>query len=139
MSQAALAKIVARRSPEMAKLTREVLDKIRPRFPGATEMVYDKKNALVIGFSPDDRPSHAIASIATYTKWINLYFFLGDELADPHGLLQGTGSMVRNVRITSAADLDRPAVKSLIAGAVSLADPPFRKSAKRRVIIRQSR
>jgi hypothetical protein len=139
MSQAALAKIISRRSPEMAKLTRDVLVKIRPRFPGATEMIYDKKNALVIGFSPDERPSSAIASIATYTKWINLYLFVGDELADPEGLLQGSGSTVRSIRLTNAADLDRPAVKSLIAGAAALADPPFRKSAKRRVIIRQSR
>jgi hypothetical protein len=133
-----LDRIIGQRSPAMAKLTREVLAKLRPRFPGATEMVYDKKNALVIGFSPDDRPSSAISSIATYSKWINLYFFLGDDLPDPDGLLQGTGSTVRSIRITSAADCDRPAVKALIAAAVKLADPPFRKSAKRRAIIRQS-
>ena len=139
MSQAALTRIIARRSPAMAALTRDVLEAIRPRLPGATELVYDKKNSLVIGFSPDDRPSNAIASIATYTKWINLYFFVGDALPDPEGLLQGSGSTVRSIRLTSADDLKPRAVKALIAAAVKMSETPFRKSAQRRVIIRQSR
>ena len=50
-------------------------------------MVYDKKNALVIGFCPDERASNVINSIAVYSKWINLYFFEGDALPDPEGLL----------------------------------------------------
>lgn len=122
----------------MAKLTREVLAKIRPRFPGAVELVYDKKRSLVIGFCPDERASNVINSIATYSKWINLYFFEGDTLPDPEGLLQGSGSTVRSIRITAAADLDRPAVKALMAAALQRADPPLNRKARRRVIIRQS-
>ena len=136
--RAALDAIIGRRSPGMAKLTRAVLAKLRPRFPGAVEMVYDKKNALVIGFCPDERASSVINSIAVYTNWINLYFFEGDTLPDPDGLLQGAGTMVRSIRVTSAADLDRPAVKALMAEALKRADPPLKKGAKRRVIIRQS-
>lgn len=129
--------IIARRSPEMAKLTKAVLAKLRPRLPGAVEMVYDKKNALVIGFCPDERASNAINSIATYTKCINLYFFEGDALPDPDGLLQGSGAMVRHIRVTSADDLDRPAVKALIAHALKLADPPLETRAKRRIVLKQ--
>jgi hypothetical protein len=130
--------IIARRSPEMAKLTKAVLAKLRPRFPGAVEMVYDKKNSLVIGFGPDERPSNVINSIAVYTNWINLYFFEGDTLPDPDGLLQGTGTMVRHIRVTSAADLDRPAVKALMAEALKRADPPLDRKAKRRMLIKQT-
>ena len=129
--------IIAARSPEMAKLTRAILAKMRPRFPGAVEMVYDKKNSLVIGFCPDERASNVINSIAVYTKWINLYFFEGDSLPDPEGLLQGTGTMVRYIRLDSAADLDRPAVKALMAAALKCADPPLNKKAGRRVLIKQ--
>ena len=129
--------IIAARSPEMAKLTSAILAKMRPRFPGAVEMVYDKKNSLVIGFCPDERASNVINSIAVYTKWINLYFFEGDSLPDPEGLLQGTGTMVRHIRLDSAADLDRPAVKALMAEALKCADPPLDKKAKRRVLIKQ--
>lgn len=133
-----LDRIIAKRPPAMAKLTRDVLKKLRPRFPGATELVYDKKNSLVIGFCPDERASNVINSIAVYSKWINLYFFEGDTLPDPEGLLQGSGSMVRSIRIESAADLDCPAVKALMAAALKCADPSLRKTARRRVIIRQS-
>ena len=133
-----LDRIIAKQPPAMAKLTREVLAKIRPRFPGAVELVYDKKRSLVIGFCPDDRASNVINSIATYSKWINLYFFAGDALPDPEGLLRGTGSIVRSIRITDAADLDRPAVKALMAAALKRADPPLNRQARRRVIIRQS-
>ena len=38
-----LDRIIAKLSPEMATLTRAVLAKLRPRFPGATEMVYEKR------------------------------------------------------------------------------------------------
>jgi hypothetical protein len=138
MTSADLNAIIMRRSPEMAKLTKAVLAKLRPRFPGAVEMVYDKKNALVIGFCPDERASNVINSIAVYTKWINLYFFEGDTLPDPEGLLQGAGTIVRSIRVTSPADLDRPAVKALMAEALKRADPPLDRKAKRRVMIRQS-
>jgi hypothetical protein len=135
---AELNRIIAKRPADMAKLTRAVLARLRPRFPGATEMVYEKKNALVVGFCPDDRASHVINSIAVYSKWINLYFFEGGTLDDPQHLLQGAGSTVRSIRITAATDLDRPAVKALMAQALKAADPPLTRGSKRRVIIRQS-
>ena len=85
----------------MAKLTKQVLAKLRPRFPGAVEMVYDKKRAWSSASVPDERASNVINSIGVYSKWINLYFFEGDTLPDPDGLLQGSGHTVRNIRITS--------------------------------------
>ncbi|HUQ87785.1 MAG TPA: DUF1801 domain-containing protein [Vicinamibacterales bacterium] len=132
-----LERIIAKQSPEMAKLTRAVLAKMRTRFPGAVEMVYDKKRGMVVGFCPDERASNVINSIGVYSKWINLYFFEGDTLPDPEGLLQGDGTIVRSLRLTSADDLDRPAVKALMAHALKRADPPLNPNAKRKVIIRQ--
>ena len=128
---------VTRFSPSMAKLTKAVLRKMRERLPGAVEFIYDKANSLVIGFCPDERASHVINSVAVYSNWINLYFFEGDSLPDPEGVLQGSGTMVRFIRITSAADLDRPAVKALMAAALRAADPPLDQRAKRKLLIRQ--
>jgi len=133
-----LDRIIAKQPPEMAKLTKQVLAKLRPRFPGAVELVYDKRRGMVVGFCPDERASNVINSIGVYSKWINLYFFEGDTLPDPDGLLQGSGHTVRNIRIVSATDLDRPAVKALMAEALKRADPPLNPKNKRRVIIRQS-
>jgi hypothetical protein len=138
LTNAQLTAIIDARPPDMAKLTKAVLAKVRERIPGSTEMVYDKKNSLVIGFCSAERASNVINSIAVYSKWINLYFFEGDTLPDPEGLLQGTGSMVRSIRVTDAADLDRPAVKALMAEARKCAEPPLDPNAKRRVLLKQS-
>ena len=111
---------------------------MRKHLPGAAELVYDKKNSLVIGFCSADRASNVINSIATYSKWINLFFFEGDTLPDPERLLKGTGTMVRSIRITDAGELDRPAVKALIAAAARCAEPPLDRTARRKIVLRQS-
>ena len=134
-----LDRIIAKQAPAMVKLTKDVLAKLRPRFPGAVELVYDKPRGMVLGFCADEHASNVINSIAVYSKWINLYFFEGDTLPDPEGLLRGEGRIVRNIKVTSAGDLDRPAVKALMAEALRRARPKLNQKAKRRVVIRQRR
>ena len=129
--------IIAKYPPDMAKLTRAVLKTMRARLPGAVEMVYDKRNSLVIGFCPNERATDVVNSIAVYREWINLYFFESDTLPDPERQLQGSGSLVRFIRITSASDLDKPAVKALMAEALRRAEPPLNPKSKRRIVIRQ--
>jgi len=138
LTDAQLNAIIEQRSPEIARLTKASVARMRKHLPGAAELVYDKKNSLVIGFCAADRASNVINSLATYSKWINLYFFEGDTLPDPEGLLKGAGSMVRSIRITDAAELDRPAVKALIAAAAECAVPPLDRKAKRKIVLRQS-
>jgi hypothetical protein len=138
LTDAELNAIIEQRPPEIARLTKACLAKLRKQLPGAAELVYDKKNSLVIGFCTADRAGNVINSIATYSKWINLFFFEGDTLPDPGGLLRGTGSMVRSIRITDAAELDRPAVRALISAAAACAEPPLDRKAKRKIVLRQS-
>jgi hypothetical protein len=47
--------------------------------------------------------------------------------------------MVRYLRLTSASDLDVPAVKALIGEARKRADPPLNPRARRQVFLRQAR
>ena len=129
---------IAKLTPEMAKLTRSVLKTMRARLPGAVELVYHKRNGLVVGFCPNERATDVINSIMVYRNWINLYFFEGDTLPDPGHVLKGTGTMVRHVRLTSASDLDTPAVKALMAETLKRADPPLDPKARRRVVIKQN-
>jgi hypothetical protein len=131
-----LARFIGKFMPDMQHLTKAVLRKLRLRLPGATEMVYDNYQALVIGFCPNDRPSDVICSIGVYPRWINVYFFEGDSLPDPHRLLQGNGNMVRHIVVQQAEDLDRPAVQSLLKEVVARADPPLNPDAKRRLVIK---
>lgn len=96
---------------------------LRKRLPTATELVYDNYNFFVIGYSPTARPSDSVLSIAAGANGVGLCFIQGAQLADPKKLLQGSGNQTRFIRLESAAVLERPAVKALIAGALADADP----------------
>jgi Domain of unknown function (DU1801) len=105
--------------------------------PGAVEVVYDNYNALVVGFSATGKAWDSVFSIAVYPRWINLFFLQNAlDLADPQGLLQGSGKVVRSIRVTSAADLDKPGVRALMRQALALADPPYDRRAKGSIVIR---
>ena len=99
-------------------MAREALAKMRERLPGAIELVYDNYNALAIGFGPSERASEAIFSIAVYPRWVTLFFLRGAGLRDPHGLLKGSGKVVRHIVLKNAGTLDEAAVKELMAQAL---------------------
>jgi hypothetical protein len=70
----------------------------------------------------DDQPTACIgdadfAYVDAFTAHVNVGFFLGVELADPAGLLEGTGKYMRHVKLRPGADVDRPALAKLIHAA----------------------
>jgi hypothetical protein len=131
-----LAGFLAKYTPEIQTITEELHGKLSARLPGAIEMVYDNYNALVIGFSPTERPSDAILSIVPFPKWVTLCFLFGAKLSDPQGILTGSGKQVRTVRLESSDDLDDPAVAELIAKAIERAPKPFDESRPNRLVIK---
>jgi hypothetical protein len=105
---------LAKYTPEIEKLARACLKKLRARLPGAYELVYDNYNGLVFGFGPTERASEALFSLVLYPRWVTLFFLQGAKLADPHKILKGGGSVVRHVVLASPADLDLAAIKELM-------------------------
>jgi hypothetical protein len=131
-----LATFMARYTPDVQLIAEEAITRVRELLPGAVEMVYDNYNALVIGFGPSERASEAIVSIALYPRWVNLYFLRGAGLPDPEHLLKGKGNQVRNIRIEDASELDKPAVRALIAHALKRAAKPIDPTAESRLVIK---
>lgn len=131
-----LAGFLAKYTPAIARQTRAMLTAMRKHLPGATEMVYDNYNALVIGFGPTDRAGDALFSIVAYPRWVTLFFLTGASLRDPDRVLKGAGSVVRHLVLTSPADLDRPAVRKLMDEVIRRAAPAIDPNAKRRLIIK---
>jgi hypothetical protein len=127
---------LAKYNPEIASLARRALTKMRKRLPGSLEMVYDNYNALVVGFVPNERPSDAIFSIALYPNYVVLFFLQGGSLPDPRRRLQGSGKLVRSVRLESAATLDDPEIISLMNTALHRARVPLDPKQPRRLIIK---
>lgn len=56
----------------------------------------------------------AFAYVNAFTSHVNVGFFRGTELADPAGLLEGTGKYMRHVKIRPGGELDGEALKRLI-------------------------
>jgi len=109
---------LARYSPEVGAQLRAARAHLRSLFPRGHELVYDNYNALVFAFSPSERTSEAFLSVAGYPKWVTLFFLPGVGLNDPNGLLQGAGSKVRSIRLSSVKQLEEPAVQALVAQAI---------------------
>ena len=133
---ARLSGFLAKYSPEIRVVARAALSKMRATIPGSLELVYDNYNALAIGFSPTERASNAVVSIAVYPRWISLFFLQATDLPDPTLLLKGSGKKVRHVVLVSANEIDRPEIQSLIAAAVSRAFIPFNPKARNRLLIK---
>ena len=132
---------LAKYSPEIKTIARRTLTKMRKLVPGAIEMVYDNFNWLVIGFGPSERPSEAIFSIVLPPNAVTLCFLQGASLPDPAGILQGSGNVVRNIRlytsgVKDAKVLDHMEVLSLINVALNRAKVPMPADARRKLIIR---
>ena len=117
-------------------LIRAVRSALRKRFPAANELVYDNYNFFVIGYSPTERPSDTIVSIAARANGVGLCFIRGATLPDPQHVLLGSGNQTRFIRIDSPQILQRRAVTALMAAAVAQSRAPFPATGRGNLIIR---
>ena len=122
--------------PDDQRLIRSVRTAMRRRLPTANELVWDNYNFFVIGYSPTERPSDSILSIAARANGLGLCFLHGAKLRDPKGLLLGSGTQTRFIRIESADQLAHPDVEALIQQAVAQAKAPFSASGRGKLIVR---
>jgi hypothetical protein len=120
-----LAGFIAKFDPSMAGRIRAVRAALRKRLPTAMEIIYDNYNFFVIGYSSSERPSDCIVSLAANSKGVGLSFYYGSTLPDPAGVLQGSGSQNRFIRLLSAEDLARPEIDVLIGAAAAQGETPL--------------
>jgi hypothetical protein len=104
--------------PDITKLALAARATILREEP-ATELIYDAYNAVTTAFSFSDRLSDAFCHVAVYTTYVNIGFMAGARLPDPSRRLEGSGRLIRHVRIRSENDLRDPAVRALIRAAIA--------------------
>ena len=131
-----LSRFLAKYTPQIAAQGRRALAKMRKLLPGATEMVYDNYNGLVIGFGPTEKPSLAIFSILLMPDHVTLCFLQGASLPDPNRRLKGSGNLVRHVRLAPPTVLEDPEILDLINTALYRAKAPINPKAQRQLIIK---
>ena len=122
--EAQLKSFIDKFDPQNQTLIRSVRAALRKRLPGAHELVYDNYNFFVIAYCPTEKTGDSYFSIGADKNGANLFFgYTGTKVDDPAKLLQGTGTSNRFVRLASARDLERPAVRALIAQSIAISKP----------------
>jgi hypothetical protein len=131
-----LASFLAKYAEDVSAYAEAILGRMRTLYPTALELVYDNFNALAVGFSPTERTSDGIFSIAVYPRWVSLFFLQATGLPDPDKLLKGSGNVVKHVVLTSPDALRDPQLRELMKEAVARAKVPFDPRGKHRLIIK---
>lgn len=75
--------------------------------PDVRELMHDDQPTACIGDA-------AFAYVDAFTAHVNVGFFRGAALADPNGLLQGTGKYMRHVKLRPGSSVDEQALTALI-------------------------
>lgn len=117
--------MIDRYDPPVADDARQAIAYLEKLLPTATRLVYDNYNALAIGFGATDKASAAILSLAVYPRYVSLFLLNGATLEDPHGLLEGSGSKARHIKLRPLALLKSAEVLSLIDAAIAQAAAPL--------------
>lgn len=74
------------------------------------ELIHDGHPTACVGEA-------AFCYVNVFTAHVNVGFFLGAELTDPTGLLQGAGKYMRHVKIKPGQMIDAGALEALITRA----------------------
>jgi len=135
-AKAKLDGFISKYSPDVAKLGRAAIMRMRKFLPAAHVLVYDNYNALAIGYSPTEKTSDCVFSLAAYARGLNLYFMYGRSLPDPDGLLEGNGTQGAFIRLSSVDTLDEPKVIDLINRAVKRQRPTFSSEGRGHTVVK---
>ena len=134
--EGALAGFLDKFDPDIAADARETMQRLRDRLPMADAMIYDNYNGLVMGFSPNERPSDAVLSVLAVAGHVTLCLLQGAKLDDPYGLLKGAGTTVRHLRLKGPDDLDDPKIADLIDVALTSAKVPMAEGRRGRMYVK---
>lgn len=115
--------------PKIRKLALALRTLVIEEMAPCCENIYDAYNAVAIGYGPTDRLKDGVFHIAVYPKHVNLGFNKGASLADPKGILKGTGKAIRHLTMSSLADVARPEVRSYVRRARKAAGHPAPETA----------
>ena len=97
-------------APALGAIARRWFVSMRKCGSDVRELVHDGCPVVCV----EDAP---FAYVNVFRAHANIGFFQGAELADPKGLLEGSGRRMRHVKVKPQAEPDAKAIRALIAAA----------------------
>jgi hypothetical protein len=113
--------LLAKCSPGVTHLALALRELVLTEAPEAEEVLYSVY-AQVIVFKFPGRKRGAFCGVVAYSRHVNLEFYFGAELPDPHRLLKGTGKRMRHIRFESLDDLRHEYLRGYIRSAIELVE-----------------
>ncbi|MFZ1219173.1 MAG: DUF1801 domain-containing protein [Chthoniobacterales bacterium] len=94
-------------SGELGAIARRWFEVMRGCGDDVRELLHDGHPTACVGDA-------AFGYVNAFTAHVNVGFFRGAEIADPEGLLEGTGKFMRHVKLRPDRDIDSAALTKLI-------------------------
>lgn len=106
-------------TPEhLRPITRRLRELLHAIDPDACVVVRLGDRAATFGVGPK-KMSEGYCYVMPHAKWINLGFYKGADLDDPHALLEGAGAKLRHIKLRSIKACDDPGLRDLIVQAIT--------------------
>jgi hypothetical protein len=94
-------------SDEFGAIAQRWFEVMRSCGADVRELLHDGHPTACIGDA-------AFAYVNAFKAHVNVGFFRGTEIADPKGLLEGTGKFMRHVKLSPECEVDAAALTKLI-------------------------
>ena len=112
--------------PAVRPIVQAAIETIREVAPKAEEISYDmaqpRSKSMVWKLVRYAAGGENVVGVGTLTGHSMIFFYRGTDLDDASGLLQGGGKQMRFIKLTSPADVKKPAVKRMVRQAFRLVD-----------------
>jgi hypothetical protein len=95
---------------ELGRIARRWFEVMRACGDDVRELLHDGHPTACVGDA-------AFGYVNVFTAHVNVGFFRGAELVDPHRLLEGTGKFMRHVKLGPGRVVDAEALRALIEAA----------------------
>jgi hypothetical protein len=112
------ADVLAAAPPGLRPVCRALRKLIAANDRDFVEVVWRKQQIASYGVGPRKMSEH-YAYIGVQSSHVNLGFYHGSALADPAGLLEGTGRRLRHVKVRSVAAALAAALAALLRRAIA--------------------
>lgn len=121
-SEDELARIIVEKHPKHQELYLEAHRLIRDAAPEVRYSVDLVDGVIGYGARQFGYDGWGMAALSPHKGWVSLVLFRAGVLDDPDGLLEGTGTLVRHVKLRSVEQLaaSRESLKRLIEDAASI-------------------
>lgn len=108
--------IVSQADPKVESIARRADGLIEEVMPDVVKVAWPTQNIIGYGVGPK-KMSEQFCYIALFDSRINLGFYYGADLDDQENLLEGSGQMMRHIKISKLEQLENPAVRELVTAA----------------------